>query len=203
MINCGMPPTRVGVFNLEPVEFMYYLYMPISMKGSAGIYIPDRLIFLNPLLVAVCADCDWVSKYIYITAKSMFVNSTCIGNRPGWHIDGFQSNGDINYIWYDANPTEFAIQDFVNIPDDDAASMAEFERQAKSITQYPINTLLRLDESVVHRATPDAESCFRTFIKITISDHKLRNFGNSKNYLIDYNWENKPRKIQARNLDHG
>ena len=205
MIDCGNPPVVVGKQKINPVEFMYYLYMPISMMGSTEIKIPKRLKFTTPIVIRFIQDCEWISRYVYITVKSMFVDSACPGSRPGWHIDGFQSQGDLNYIWYDANPTEFAVQEFLDIPNDDQASMVEITRQIKSdlVVCYAKETILRLDETVVHRASPDAKSCFRTFIKITISDHRFTNKGNSKNYLLDYDWPTTQRKTNMRNLDHG
>ena len=204
-IDCGYAPIPISDQKLEPQEFMYYLYLPISLKYSYGVSLPDRLRFVNPLITLVCRDADWVDKYIYLTVKSMFVDSQCIGNRGGWHIDGFQSNGDLNYIWYSENPTEFAVQEFVNIPNDDEQSMVEIEQQIdhSKIKTYPAGWLLKLDEGVVHRATPNARACFRTFIKITVSDHQFKGFGNSRNYLLDYDWPVSKRKTLERNLDHG
>lgn len=204
-VECGSPPSVIATVGLKPSEFMYYLYMPISMAGRCEIELPKRLMYTLDLIAPACNDCEWIDKYIYLTVKSMFVDSACIGNRPGWHIDGFQSNGDINYIWYDANPTEFAVQSFSQIPNDDQASMVEIENQIihSSIKQYSSSTLLKLDESVVHRATPNAVTCFRTFIKITVSEHKFTNFGNSHNHLLDYNWPTGERQPLKRNLDHG
>lgn len=204
-VDCGQPPVIVGTQSLAPTEFMYFLYLPVSLPGHKYPALPRRLGFMRPILSIVLTDADTTGRYVYVTAKSMYVDSNCLGNRPGWHIDGFMSNGDVNYIWYDSNPTEFAIQDFDCIPYDDQASMIELERQIdhQSIVTYPSNTLLKLDETVVHRATPIAEPCFRTFIKITVSDHRFTSFGNSRNYLLDYGWSTTERKIEERNLNHG
>ena len=198
-VHCGEQPVSLGKVNLIPREMMFFLYMPIKMPGT-DIRIPERLRYIQPLLRKIMV----FEPYVYLTVKTMYVTAESPGNRPGWHIDGFQSNGDINYIWYDANPTEFAIQEFVNIPDDDKMSMVDIEAQIKPdcIKTYPNRTLLRLDESVVHRVSPNPVACKRTFIKITTSEHQFRNEGNSHNYLFDYFWEPKPRDFE-RNLDHG
>ncbi len=204
IVRCGSPPQIVGYQDLEISEFMYFLYLPVSMKGSDTVHLPERLQFIRPLISTINKDYDCTSRYIYATVKSMFVGDTSPGNRPGWHIDGFQSGGDINYIWYDANPTEFAVQQFHNIPNKDEESIIEITKQVdpKRVRQYPERTLLKLDESVVHRVSPNVKSCFRTFIKITVSKHRFTNKGNSRNYLIPYNWAPKDRATEKRNLDH-
>lgn len=107
----------------------------------------------------------------------------------------------MNYIWYDCNPTEFAIQDFNNIPEDDWESMQELSRQIDptKIKSFPNKTLLALDEQVVHRVGPCVRDGFRTFIKISISKHKFNLRGNSINYDLDYNWTMHDRSCRRNN----
>jgi hypothetical protein len=134
--------------------------------------------------------------------KTMFVQPGQPGNREGWHADGFGSGGDINYIWCDKNPTEFAIGEFGEISTDDQISMQQMAENADRsfITTYPVNTLLRLDEAVVHRVSEFVEPGVRRFVKITISRHIFNNEGNSRNYALEYNWMMIPRDT-SRNLD--
>jgi len=89
------------------------------------------------------------------------------------------------------NPTEFAIQTFADIPDDDIKSMEEMERQIEpdNIVVYPDNTLLLLDEAVVHRVNPSPTAGVRTFFKLSASHHRYNLLGNSRNYDLDYDWE--------------
>jgi hypothetical protein len=157
----------------------------------------------NALLTA-----DWDCRseaYIYVTAKTLFVTKQSPGNRPGWHADGFGSNGDLNYIWCDKNPTEFAVQDDFNISDDDKQSMVDMDQQSRSecIRTYPNQNLLRLDEGVIHRVGPVVEEGVRKFVKITISRHQFVNEGNSRNYLLPetLDWSRSSRSME-RNLDH-
>ena len=136
--------------------------------------------------------------------KQCGVGPGCPGNRPGWHIDGFASGGDVSYVWCNMNPTEYAVQEFSNISSDDQQSMVDIGEQIdyNKIVTYPDYTILRLDETVVHRVNPNPKCGVRSFAKITFSSHKFRNKGNSHNYLLDYNWEMNPRN-KERNLDHG
>lgn len=216
-IPYGKAPVDMGYMPLDPAEMMVYLYLPVKMaavEGShnSGIRIPEQLEFAEALVDAAIADAstmlDIKSHYVYLTAKTLWVEGGYSGNRPGWHADGYGSHGDINYIWANMNPTEFAVQDFHDIPDDDFESMAEMERQIREdrITTYPDSHLLRLDESVVHRVNPKIKPGVRTFIKISISRYRFNLKLNSHNYHFDYAWQmfdrNDVRNIDSSNKDH-
>lgn len=200
----GNAPKDLGFIDLNPTEMMFYLYLPIKIPGQT-LALPPRLNFLDPLLdVVICDNLRrWRNIHIYVTAKTLYVAPGMAGNRPGLHVDGYGSNGDINYVWSDMNPTEFAVQEFVDIPDDDFLSMRAFEHQFEpwNAVTYPDKHLLRLDETVVHRVNPVVRSGVRTFIKISVSEHKYNLKGNSHNYLLDYDWEMHDR-IEVRNVDN-
>jgi hypothetical protein len=102
------------------------------------------------------------NTYIYLTAKRLFVGPNCVGNRPGWHTDGFGTD-DINYIWCDSLPTEFCVNQHFNLSDDHEASMRQMEDQAKpeNIKTYPVGSLLRLDSAVVHRCARPVTEGYR------------------------------------------
>lgn len=210
-IPYGNPPTVIGKIDLDPQEMMFYLYLPIKMAGRTFLRIPDRLVYLKPLIQNVIDDAEtklglwnyYDNHYIYLTAKTMYVEGSFAGNRPGLHADGYGSNGDLNYIWHNMNPTEFAVQPFIDIPDDDIESMKEMERQFDPLQMrtYDNCTLLRLDESVVHRVSPTVQAGIRTFIKISVSKHRYNLKGNSHNYLFDYDWDLADRQV-LRNCDN-
>jgi hypothetical protein len=218
-IPYGNPPKVLGEIDLQPTEHMLYLYLPIRIAGKPGpARLPQNLKYLQPLLQRVYRDCVaqdlyLINRHIYVTVKTCWVEPGAPGNRPGWHADGYGSNGDLNYIWYNMNPTQFAVMPFYNIPDDDYASMQEMERQINAlphrmyapetdpIREYPCKTLLRLNESVVHRVNPRPKAGLRTFIKVSVSKHKYNLRGNSHNYLLDYNWEMHDRQ-ELRNVDN-
>jgi len=207
----GNPPEVVRSIKLDPSEMMLYLYLPIKMADNFELRIPERLKYLQEITNAVMYDAYASlgvkeideNYYVYMTAKTLFVDAKSPGNRPGWHVDGYGSNGDLNYIWYDMNPTEFAIQDFHNIPDDDFESLEAMTAQVKdeTITTYPNETLIRLDESVVHRVNPKPETGVRTFIKVSVSKHRYDLKGNSHNHLFDYDWPMHDRS-EVRNCDN-
>lgn len=210
----GSPPTQLGTFNLDPTEMQFTLYMPVMLPsrhtGCEFTFkgVPPNLRFMQEMLLAALLDATHTGPfdpdhYVYVTCKTLFVQPGAPGNRPGWHVDGWGSNGDLNYIWYDMNPTEFAVQTFVDIPDDDVASMAAMEAQVhhSCIWTYPERTLLRLDEGVVHRVGPVVRTGIRTFVKISMSKHQYNLKGNSHNYMLDYDWEMVDR-VPMRNVDN-
>ena len=95
------------------------------------------------------------------------------------------------------NPTEFAIQEFKDISQDDRRSMEQFEEQFNGhVITYPNKTLLRLDESVIHRVAPEPEFGIRTFVKVTVSA-SVEESGNSHNFMFDYLWDEIPDKWSA------
>lgn len=205
MIKYGSAPVDLGLHEPVQPEMMFYLYLPIKLPGG-NIRIPKRLDPYSEMVQFALVDHEQTRSdsdlYVYLTAKTMFVQPGQPGNREGWHADGFGSNGDINYIWCDKNPTEFAVQDFGEISTDDRLSMRQMSERVRpeSIVTYPVNTLLRLDESVVHRVSENVDQGVRRFIKITVSRHQFNNEGNSHNHLLNYNWEMIPRGME-RNLD--
>jgi hypothetical protein len=58
-----------------------------------------------------------------------------------------------------------------------------------NIVNYPCNTLIRLDQSVIHRVAISNDGCVRAFVKISASKNKYNLAGNAHNYLFDYDWE--------------
>jgi hypothetical protein len=68
------------------------------------------------------------------------------------------------------------------------------------VEHAPINELLRLNPYVIH-CVPDVPhpGGMRSFLKVTISDHRHDLVGNSHNYELDYAWSMRPRQ-SSRNL---
>lgn len=205
MILAGSAPEVLGTFELKCPEFMYVQYLPILMPESEqpilGLAIPKNLEWCLPLISAVIKDFGpfeifWGSYYIYLTVKHMHVEAGTYSNRPGWHIDGFGTD-DVNYIWYDSNPTEFCISE-MHLSEDHEQSIREMEANAAlgSRTSYPVDTLLKLDNRCVHRCDVAQVSGVRTFVKISVSKHRYNLKGNAHNYLFDYEWEMYEREKQ-------
>ena len=202
----GALPIDLGIFDVEVKESMHYLYMPVLLAYGRKSAVPPRLKVFEPILNAVwqdiyrthCSD-RLMRMYVYITVKHGYVGAGIPGNRPGYHSDGFLTS-DINYIWCDCHPTIFNSTVF-NLTPDDQISLQEMEAQAIPSNEfiYPEKTLLKLDQYVIHKVPQIKEGCMRTFLKVSVSTDKYDLEGNTHNYLLDYNWEMKPRKTE-RNI---
>lgn len=198
----GNLPTDMGLIDISPVEMMFWMYCPISTPSS-GFRLPDNLQQFAPIISAVYNDDYDIfdSSYVYLTAKTLWVSGDYIGNRPGWHSDGFGTN-DLNYIWSDRAPTQFFEGQF-QLPYGCDDAMAEMERQSqdKDIITYPDKHLLRLDPSVIHRCPVGFDAGMRTFVKVSISKDRYNLEGNSINHKLGEVWPMVPRGAE-RNHPH-
>jgi len=203
----GDLPRLVDTVKVNCHEMMSYQYMPIKMAGQYNSVIYEDRIYCFHNLINL-ATLDFLDKfgedelkehYIYITAKHGYVSPIRSFNRKGYHSDGFMTD-DINYIWCDRFPTVFNNTAF-NLTLDDNTSIKEMEDQsiANNEFSYPVNSLLCLDQYNIHRVA-DIDGCgMRTFVKVSFSKDRYNLIGNSRNYLIDYDWVMKPRK-ESRNI---
>lgn len=198
----GNLPDDLGPIALSPVEMMFWMYLPIKVPGGQ-FKVPDNLAYFWPIIdMAWVRDTDLCrDRYVYLTAKTLWVAGDYIGNRPGWHSDGFGTE-DVNYIWSDRAPTEF-IEDSFTLPDDCADAMALMTERAagRPIVTYPDKHLLRLDPTVIHRSPVDFAPGMRTFVKVSISKDRYDLEGNSINHGLGEQWALKPRKVE-RNHPH-
>lgn len=185
---------------------MFYQDMPIKMSGDQLFQFERRLGCFGDIITAACKDfydnhgmTEYIEHYIYISAKRLFQVKGKPFNRPGWHADGFMSD-DINYIWSDDGSTVFNCSDF-QLTQDDKLSMQEMAAQAlpQNDFTYPAGTLLRLNQFNIHRVGDVLQDGVRTFVKVSFSKNKFDLEGNARNYLLDYNWEMRPRSTD-RNI---
>lgn len=207
MSKYGELPKVVGEYHADCNEMMYYQYLPIKLKGTVLIKcLEERLFFVSDLInlcsINYCNEFsveDYKDSYVYLTVKRKYLDQCCSFNRKGYHSDGFMTD-DINYIWSDKNPTIFSETKF-NLTLDDKISMKEMNDQAKESDEviYLENSVLRLNQYNIHKVADSEEACIRTFVKISISKDRYNLKGNSKNYLLDYDWEMRDRDTE-RNI---
>lgn len=204
----GNPPKICGTFSTPTKEMMFWMYCPVSTPGSPKLHLPENLEPFIPFLDQVRhLDGDlFEDRWVYLTAKRLHVTPSSMGNRPGWHSDGFGTD-DVNYIWCDAVPTVFLeTDDLFSLPEDHLESMKRMEHKSHSgdvfLTRYPVGSLLRLDPSVIHKVDSDnTYEGMRTFVKITLSKDKFNLEGNSINHkLPSQPWVYHPRET-TRNLE--
>jgi hypothetical protein len=205
----GKLPKYLGLYDIQCDEMLFYQYLPIKLKNQTEPIVEDRLKCFEDLIGNIC--CDFVGEFgldrfinsnVYLTAKKMYQVDGASFNRKGYHSDGFLTD-DINYVWCDKNPTVYNYSPF-KLTLDDKISMQEMEEQAnnEAIEIYPENSLLRLDQFSIHKVSEIKSLSLRTFIKVSFSDDEYNLKGNSKNYLLDYDWEMRDRKLE-RNIPQG
>jgi hypothetical protein len=235
MTDYGHEPEILGYFDLArghrgaPAweEYMSYQYLPIQipefvpeeweleareMRPTADPHlhyrIPANLAFAKPLIDDAIArehaeHGHWWS-HLYVTAKHGFATPGNPLNRPGWHADGFGTS-DVNIVWVDRYATEFAVQPFENITEDDQASLKQFDYQIDSarIRTYTDGLAMRLDPFVVHAApTIPAPGGDRRFFKLSFATTRYNLRGNAHNHAFTYSWPMHDRQA-ARNVTNG
>ncbi len=205
----GNLPTDLGLVDISPKEMLFHMYMPVSLPGSDEIFLPEHLNTFRPLIVKAREDepARFRDDYVYLTAKTLWVSGNYIGNRPGWHSDGFGTD-DLNYIWADRAPTDFMYDStgqgfiFQGHDCDHFYTMCDImeedtwwptEHTAWRIKNYEDKHLLKLDPSVIHRSPAEFEEGMRSFAKVSISKDQYNLEGNATNHLLGVDWEMKPR----------
>lgn len=201
----GALPIELGEVDISPIEMMFWMYCPISTPAMGmSVEMPDNLVQFAPIIHRIREyDWDhWADSYVYLTAKTLWVSGENIGNRPGWHSDGFGTN-DVNYIWYDRAPTEFLCDEF-QLPADCTDAMAIMEQRARlvgDIRTYRDKELLRLDPRVIHRSPVHFAPGMRTFVKVSLSQDRYNLAGNAVNHKLGETWPTVPRQTE-RNHTH-
>lgn len=202
MRRYGELPTFLGSAQVDCKEMLFYQYLPIKLVGNHEILREKRLECFDELIGASCCDYigefgldNYMQSYVYLTAKHMYQMPGCSYNREGWHSDGFMTD-DINYLWSNNNGCTFNDGQF-NLTQDHYLSMIEMEQQADHRYNGRVgdNELVRLDQFNIHKVSEILDPCIRTFFKLSISKDKYNLIGNSKNYLLNYDWEMKPRQV--------
>lgn len=189
----GALPEDMGLIDLSPIEMMCWMYCPISTP-TEGVLLPDNLRQFWPIVEAVAnREHQFGNRFVYLTAKTLWVAGECVGNRPGWHSDGFGTD-DVNYIWYDRAPTQFLEASF-ELPEgcDDAMAVMDQKAKCNPVVTFPDKHLLRLTPSVVHRVAPSMAPGMRTFVKVSVSTDRYNLEGNSVNHLFRERWPLVPR----------
>lgn len=205
MSKYGELPISLGIHKVDCKEMMFYQYLPIKLSGQSEPKAEDRLLCFSQL-VGIC-NCDYIGKNglnayveanVYLTAKHLYAKPGCPINRPGYHSDGFMTD-DINYIWCDVYPTVFNTSPY-SLTQHHEHSLSEMEEQSlvENEVRYKEYELLRLNQFNIHKVAEVERLCIRTFFKLSFSTEKYNLIGNSRNYLLNYDWPMKERQ-ETRN----
>lgn len=193
----GALPEDLGLVDLSPTEMMFWMYCPIQTPGER-LTLPPNLVQFHPIVAEAYLreGIEIAQKYVYLTAKTLWVSGDCIGTRPGWHADGFGTS-DVNYIWYDRAPTEFYADTFT-LPVDCADAMAVMtDRASRAVKKtYPAKHVLRLTPEVIHRPPVSFAPGMRAFVKVSVSTDRYNLEGNSINHGLGEYWPTVPRKLE-------
>ena len=201
-------PYDLGFVDINPTEMMAYLYLPIKMADSRILSYEPRLDVFKPLIdmasqffIGKSGMKAWLENYMYITAKRLFVTPENIGNRPGYHCDGFGTE-DINLLWTDKFPTIFN-HSKVSVRNDDLLALEDMQSQALTENEFslPVGHFIGIDSHCLHRTPTINTSGMRTFVKISFSKHKFNLGGNTHNYLFNYEWDLHDRG-EVRNMEN-
>ncbi len=186
----GTQPENLGLVDIDPTEMMFWMYCPIKTPGMSYAVVPSNLMQFAPLIEKVKADCadEWQDRYVYITAKTLYVKPETPGNRPGWHSDGFMTD-DLNYIWSDRNPTVFFHDGSRHaFSADHVHSLDEMnalcEPDSSKHFRYAAKHLMKLDQRVLHKVDTNITAGMRTFVKISVSKDVYALKGNSINHAL-------------------
>lgn len=179
-----------GRVECNPTEMLFWMYCPISVPGNIHYTLPDNLAHFAPIVNQTRAYLTerFRHNFAYLTAKTLWVEGNYIGNRPGWHIDGYRTD-DVNFIWSDRAPTEFVLGSF-QLSNDCDTSLAEMAiigdeaEEAGTIRTWPDKHLLMLDPMVIHRSPVAFEPGMRTFVKVSLSPDRYDLKGNSINHKL-------------------
>ena len=193
MSVAGNRPKDLGLIDISPSEMLFWMYLPISVPGSSTYRIPENLHPFGEIISAVkeAEPEAFHERYVYLTAKTLWIGGEYIGNRPGWHIDGYGTD-DLNFIWADRAPTDFFYVPLgADLSDDCDVSMKQMHTYAlrpamygASVETYPDKHLLRLDNTVIHRSPVGFEPGMRSFVKVSLSHDRYNLKGNSVNPLL-------------------
>lgn len=186
----GTHPESLGIVDIDPTEMMFWMYCPIKTPGMNNVIVPANLQQFSPLIQRVKTDLgdEWQDKYVYITAKTLYVKPETPGNRPGWHSDGFLTD-DLNYIWSDRNPTVFFYDGLRHaFSADHIRSLDEMnklcEPDSSEHFRYANKHLMKLDQRVLHKVDTNITAGLRTFVKISVSTEVYALKGNSINHSL-------------------
>lgn len=199
----GKLPDDLGRIDISPTEMLFWMYTPISLPGMDRYVLPDNLKQFAPIVSeAKWADIErFTESYVYLTAKTLWIEGSYVGNRPGWHSDGYGTD-DLNFIWADRSPTEFIktetpLSSECDLSLRQMAAIGKAHEIAGRIIRFPDKHLLKLDQRVIHRSPVIFDAGMRSFVKVSISNDRYDLIGNSRNHALrGSDWPLVPRRLE-------
>lgn len=190
LVNSRIPRGESILYDVSKLEYANIVYMCVK-EPHKEFQIPENIKDVVSRVVAdsmLLGRVDAKDQYCYVTVKRGYIPQGGIGNRDGWHIDGFLSDQE-NFIWSDCPETPtLVIEGTLEVTKNHPESLKEMEYYGRYARKFKLrsNTLYHLDKECIHKPSENEsdKTVLRTFIKVTFSKEIFNGYGNAWNYLI-------------------
>lgn len=199
-VHAPVPVLPTG--DLLDREFPRCLDMPIRLAGDTTYRLPNEWVPLVPVLGHILAiehanNPHWADYHTYITVDCSTVEADGQQRNGGLHVDGFQgaridpkTKVTRNYVATSNGGTRFYPQRFNADLDDATFNLFEgFDLQAGQPQVAPENMVCFMDAYTVHESGLASRDGLRTFLRVTFDLKPFDRFGNTRNAMLDYDWD--------------
>ena len=186
----GGLPEDLGPHSVKGyMEDTYVLYLPVKMNNSS-IQVPDNLKMYEHLVYSAINNINRRFEYIYLSVENRYIPADTCQKRPGWHVDGYLTNDETYIYTKSSDTTEYINQSNIELgPIDDLEALHQFNTyKGGEIVHINSGHLYNL-KRCIHRSPTITKGHKRLFVKISFSNDRYNLYGNSKNYLFDYDWK--------------
>jgi hypothetical protein len=199
-VHAPVPVLPVG--NFLDRELPRCLDMPIRLAGDTAYRLPDEWTPLVPVIGNILAiehanNEHWADYHAYLTVDCSTVEADGQQRNGGLHVDGFQgaridpkTKVTRNYVATSNGGTRFYPQLFNADLDDATFNLFEgFDLQAGEPQVAHENVVCFMDAYTVHESGLAARTGLRTFLRVTFDLKPFDRLGNTRNAMIDYDWD--------------
>ena len=202
-------PYALPAINSEPLVGYHQrcLDMPIRLSGQAEYCVPEEWSSLIPMLRDIIAtehvhNPNVTDYNTYITVDSKMVEPDEQQRHGGLHVDGFQgaridpkTKITRNYVVTTNGGTRFYPQPFIVVDENLYNVFQGFDLQAKDHVVAKENTVYFMDAYTVHESGMASHRGVRSFLRVTFDLKKFDRLGNTRNSMLDYDWDMESRTV--------
>lgn len=193
-------------------EYARCLMMPIRLAGGQVYSIPNEWIGLidiirEIIIIEESVNPSWQDYNTYLTVDYSPVKAEEQQRRGGLHADGYQGANIVPklkssraYVMTSNGGTRFYPHPFVTVDDTRLNVFEGFDLQAEDdkVMIAKEHCVYFIDAYCVHESGFASRDGFRTFARLTFDLEICDRKGDTKNSLIDYDWEMVDRGLHAR-----
>lgn len=188
-------------------EYPRCLDMPIRLAGDAHYSVPSEWTGLVPLIHQIVEleqsnNPNWRDYHTYMTVDCKHVEPEEQQRHGGLHVDGFQGERHPvkhkvtrNYVVTTNGGTRFYPQHFIVADPAKFNVFQGFDLQAEDYFIATENVVHFMNAYSVHESGIASRSGLRTFLRVTFDLKEFDRLGNTKNSMLDYDWEMVARKV--------